>query len=89
MEQHNDIGTKKDLILYRIESAKEDLKSAQILFDAGAYKAANNRAYYAIFHAVNAVHALSGKSYRCHKDAIANFNKEYVRTEVFPKSIGH
>lgn len=29
----------------------------KILLDAGEYKAANNRAYYAIFHAINAVHA--------------------------------
>ena len=56
MEQH-DNGTRKDLVKYRIRSAKEDLKSAQILLEAGSLKAANNRAYYAIFHAINAVHA--------------------------------
>ncbi len=47
MEQH-DNGTRKDLVKYRIRSAKEDLKSAQILLEAGSLKAANNRAYYAI-----------------------------------------
>lgn len=41
MPQHNEIGTKKDLILYRIETAKEDLKSAKILRDANSYKGAN------------------------------------------------
>ena len=56
MEQH-DNGTRKDLVKYRIRSAKEDLKSAQILLEAGSLKAANNRAYYAIFRAINAVHA--------------------------------
>ena len=36
----------------------------------------------------NAVHALKGKSYKRHKDAIANFNKEYIKTEIFPRTIG-
>lgn len=81
-------GTRKDLVLYRIQSAKSDLKSAKILLDAEEYKAANNRAYYAIFHAINAIHAISGKAYKRHKDAIANFNKDYVKTEIFPREIG-
>ncbi|MBE5872295.1 MAG: HEPN domain-containing protein [Lachnospiraceae bacterium] len=89
MEQPNDnIGTKNDLVLYRLQSAKSDLKSARILFTAKEYKAANNRSYYAIFHAINAIHALNGKSYKRHKDAIANFNKDYVKTEIFPRTMG-
>ena len=34
------------------------------------------------------MHALTGKAYKRHKDALANFNKEYVRTEIFPREIG-
>ena len=52
------------------------------------YKGANNRAYYAIFHAINAVHALDGRAFKRHKDAIANFNKDYVKTEIFPREVG-
>lgn len=52
------------------------------------YKGANNRAYYAIFHAVNAVHALNGNAFKRHKDAIGNFNKNYIKTEIFPREIG-
>ena len=88
MQQHEDIGTQKDLVLYRIETAKEDLKSAKILRDSNIYKGANNRAYYSVFHAINAVHGLRGIAYKRHKDAIANFNKEYVKTEIFPRDIG-
>lgn len=88
MTQHEDYGTRKDLVRYRIETAKEDLAAAKLLFEAKAYKPANNRAYYAIFHAVNAVHAMDGNAYKRHKDAIASFNKNYVRTELFPKEIG-
>ena len=83
-----DTGTKEDLCLYRIQTAKENLNAARILLKAGEYKSSNNRAYYAIFHAINAVHALAGKSFKRHKDAVGNFNKDYVKTEIFPREIG-
>ena len=31
---------------------------------------------------------MDGNAYKKHKDALANFNKEYVKTEVFPRNIG-
>ena len=86
--QHNDIGTNKDLSNYRIQTAKSDLNAAKILWMAGEYRGANNRAYYAIYHAVMAIHALDGKAYKKHKDALANFNKEYVKNEIFPRTLG-
>ena len=89
MAQHNgEIGTRQDLVLYRLETAKNDLKSARVLLAIEDYKGANNRAYYSIFHAINAVHAVSGKAYKRHKDALANFNKEYVKTSIFPREMG-
>lgn len=89
MEQHNEtIGTRKDLMLYRIQTAKADLKSAKILLEAEEYKGANNRAYYAIFHSINAIHALEGKAYKRHKDALGTFNKDYIKTGIFPREIG-
>lgn len=89
MEQHDqNIGTRKDLVLHRIDTAKNDVHSAEILFQAKEYRSANNRAYYAIYHAINAIHALDGREYKRHKDAIANFNKEYIKNEIFPREIG-
>jgi len=88
MQPKGDFGTKKDLVQYRLQTSKNDLKSAKILLAAEEYKGANNRAYYAIFHAINAIHALDGKAYKRHKDAISNFNKEYVKTEIFPREMG-
>ena len=79
------IGTQKDLCLYRIQTAKENLKSARILLASEEYKGANNRAYYAIFHAINAVHALDENTFKRHKDVIGYFNKNYVKTDIFPK----
>ena len=89
MEQpKGELGTKKDLVLYRLQTSRDALKSAEILFAAEEYKGANNRAYYAIFYSINAVHALSGKAYKRHKDAIGNFNKDYVKTEIFSRETG-
>ena len=78
MTQREYDDARRDLVLYRIETAKEDLDAAKLLLAA----------YYAIFHSVSAVHALDGKAYKRHKDAIANFNKDYVRAEIFPKEMG-
>lgn len=88
MMQHKEEGTRKDLVLYRIETAKSDLKSAKILLEAGELRGANNRAYYGIYHGISAIHALDGNAYKRHKDALANFNKNYVKTEIFPRSLG-
>lgn len=88
MEQHNDVGTIKELVEYRLETARNDLHSAEILLDSKAYKAANNRAYYAIYHAINSVHAIDGNAYKRHKDALAQFNKKYVKEDIFPREIG-
>lgn len=85
--EHN-IGLVRDLVLHRIETAKSDINAAKILLDAGEYRSSNNRAYYGIYHAISAVHALEGNAYKKHKDALANFNKEYVKTEIFPRNIG-
>ena len=64
MTQHSEKGTQKDLILYRLEIAKSDIKSAKILLKADEFRGANNRAYYGIYHAISAIHALDGNAYR-------------------------
>lgn len=40
MEQPKNIGTRKDLALYRIQTAKSDLHAANILFEAEGREAA-------------------------------------------------
>lgn len=86
--QHEDISGLKDLALRRIEVAKEDLETAKMNLQAEHYRAANNRAYYSIYHSITAVLALENVSYKRHKDTIANFNKNYIKTEVFSRELG-
>lgn len=88
--QHNinDMGMPKDLALHRINIAKEDLETAVSNFAENHLRAANNRAYYAIYHAMTAVLAIESVAFKKHKDTIAHFNKSYVKTEVFPRELG-
>ena len=44
MMQHEENGTTIDLVWYRLSSAEGDLRAAQILYEAGEYRGANNRA---------------------------------------------
>lgn len=78
----------KELSNHRIEQAKEDLIASKALYDLKLYKSSNNRAYYSIFHSVKAILALEPIDFKRHKDVIAYFNKNYVHTEIFPRSMG-
>ena len=83
-----EIGTRRDLVLYRLETAKNDLKSARALFAMEDYRGANNRAYYSIFHSIKAVLALEPIDFKRHKDVLAYFNKNYINKEIFPRMMG-
>ena len=54
---------KKDEIIkanLRLHKAREDYRSAKTLLEKGLYRAANDRAYFCMYHAANAVCALDG-----------------------------
>jgi len=74
-----------ELARYRLERAKQDLKDTDLLYKNNSLLSANNRAYYAIFHAIQAVLAIEKVDFRRHKDVIAYFNKNYINTEIFLK----
>ncbi len=57
-------------------------------FASEQYRAANNRAYYSIFHSICAVLAKEGIAFKRHKGIIGYFNKNYIHTGVFPKELG-
>ena len=78
----------KELVNHRLEQAKEDLKASKALYNWSLYKSSNNRAYYSIFHSIRSILALEPIDFKKHKDVVAYFNKNYVHTEIFPKSIG-
>ena len=83
-----DDENRESFAMYRLEKAKETLKSAQILFEVKDYTGANNRAYYAIFYAIRAILALEETDFKRHKDVIAYFNQKYIKLETFPRKLG-
>ena len=80
-------ATSMDLSKYRLERAREDMSNAKILFENGKYKAANNRSYYAIFHALRSVLAMDNYDSKRHSGIISEFQKRYIKEGVFPKEI--
>lgn len=77
----------KDYSRYRMERAKEDLDAAQLLFDTGNYRIANNRAYYAIFHMLRAVLVFDDFDSSKHSGVIAEFRRKYIKKGIFPVTI--
>ena len=69
---------------YRINRAKEDLDAAHLLFDTGNYRIANNRVYYAIFHALRAVLVFDNFDSSKHSGIIAEFRRRYIKEGIFP-----
>lgn len=61
-----------------LASARRDMKAKD-------YASANNRAYYAIFHAMRAVLALDGEDFKKHSAVIARFTMDYLKPEILPR----
>ena len=77
------------LCINRLNSGKEKLAVCKLLCQSGYYKDANNRAYYSIFNSIRAILATIPIDFKRHKDVIAYFNQHFVKTEIFPKELGH
>ena len=75
----------QSLITYRIEQAKEALQDAELLLDAGRYRAAANRLYYACFYAAVAALLTRRLQYSKHAAVIAFFDREFIRSGQLPK----
>lgn len=80
--------TSREFALYRLERAKEEYETANLLYRENKLLAANNRAYYSIFYAIRAILAMEKIDFKRHKDVLAYFNKNYIKTEIFPRQMG-
>ncbi len=80
--------TSKEFALYRLDRAKEECETAELLYRESKLLASNNRAYYSIFYAIRAILAMEKIDFKRHKDVLAYFNKNYVKTEIFPRQMG-
>lgn len=78
---------RKELMNYRLESAKERLNSAKILLINGSYKDSIGRSYYAMFTAVRALLAKDGIDYSKHAGVISYFRRNISKQDSLIKSI--
>ncbi len=69
---------------YRLERAVEDLETAKSNFEDGHYRAANNRAYYSIFHSIRAALALENFDSPKHGGVIGEFRRRYIKEGLIP-----
>ena len=76
-----------NLSKHRLETALEDLKTAELLLKEQLYKGAANRAYYCVFHCMRAVLALDGIDFKKHTGVITHFRQEYIKTGVFDNEL--
>ena len=78
---------KINLSKIRLDNAKERLAFADEILAIGDYKTVANRSYYAVFSAMRAVLALDGIDSKKHSGIIAEFRKNYLKTEILPKAL--
>ena len=78
-----------DLAQYSLSKAKSDLNDARKTLELEMYETTANRSYYAIFHAARALLALDGQDYKKHSGVISNFQRNYIKTEIFDKTMSN
>ena len=78
----------KDLIQYRLESAREMLKDANVLKENGGSPVSIvNRAYYSVFYAALALLVTVDTEPNKHAGVLAKFDELFVREGIFPKEM--
>ncbi|MEN6468542.1 MAG: HEPN domain-containing protein [Smithella sp.] len=76
------------LISYRLERASESLRAARIMLENGMLTFSMNRVYYAMFYSVQALLVSRKVSFSKHGQVKAYFNREMIKTGIFPKEMG-
>jgi len=79
---------KQALVKYRLDRANESIKAAQLLFENRLFIPAMNRVYYSMFYSVQALLVLNEKAFSKHGQVKGYFNKEFIKSGVFPKEFG-
>jgi uncharacterized protein (UPF0332 family) len=80
--------TTKALTVYRMERAREAMKEAGLLLQAGHLNAYVNRLYYACFYAVSALLVTRGISTSKHGHLRSLLHRDFVKTGLIPTELG-
>ncbi len=71
-----------------IEKGQRTLRAAQDHLVKQDYDFASSKAYYAVFHLMQAVLLTKGKTYSKHAGVMSGFSEHFVKTGIFPPSFG-
>ena len=77
----------RQAIRLRVGQARETLDEAEALHEHGLWRGVINRSYYAMFYAVLALGVSRQVVLSKHSQAIAFFDKEFVKTGIFPREL--
>ena len=72
-----------------LDQALEELEAANLLFERKYYREAVSRAYYSMFHAVQALLILKEIYPKSHKGVIQKFGEEFVKPGLLEKKRGY
>ena len=79
---------RKEIVLYRIDRAKNTLKEVDIHVTNGLWNTAINRMYYACFYAVSSLllyHKINAQS---HAGVRKMFGLHFIKSQVIPNELG-
>ncbi len=79
---------KQTLITYRLDRAKESLRAAQLLLENDMLTSSMNRIYNSMFYSVQALLISQEASFSKHSQVKGYFNREFIKSEIFPKEFG-
>lgn len=75
------------LVRYRLSQSRDALRAADKLLESELWRDAINRCYYVQFYSVLALLALKGLGSSKHSGVISLFDREFVKTGLFPKEL--
>ncbi len=76
------------LIKYRLDRSHESLRAAELMLENELYIPAMNRIYYSMFYAVHTLLILKESAFSKHGQVKGFFNREFIKTGIFPKEFG-
>lgn len=71
-----------------LDKAEEKLSSALTNLEHGQFDDSVSRAYYCVFHAISGLLYLKDAEFSSHSQTLGYFNREFIKTEIFPKQYG-
>ena len=71
-----------------IEKSKRALGAAKEHLAHGDYDFASSKAYYTVFHLMQAALLTKGKTYSKHAGVISGFSEQFIKPGIFPSNFG-